>query len=132
MEYKRISNRRCINIYRIMLKGDRMCCKTDACFVDGAQWGGLVDRPSSRLMPWSFIADYFRAAGPTLTSEDMQERIDRTFGLSQDRYRPAKIKTIKVALKADCRYYKLFDGNILDLQTKTILIRSGLLKMMEL
>ncbi|HEC65187.1 MAG TPA: hypothetical protein ENI23_07835, partial [bacterium] len=57
-----------------------MCCKTDSCFIDGAQFGGLVDHPSGRLMPWSFIEIYFRLLrGKKLTPEDLQERIDRTF-----------------------------------------------------
>ena len=108
-----------------------MCCKTDSCFIDGAQFGGLVDRPSGRLMPWSFIVKYFsRISGMKLTPEDLQERIDRTFNVpSQGRYQPVIIKVL--TSKADKRYYKLRNGNILDLDTKTILDRTGLTALLD-
>jgi len=108
-----------------------MCCKTDSCFIDGAQFGGLVDRPLGRLMPWSFIEIYFRLLrGKKLTPEDLQERIDRTFDVSsQGRYQPVEIKVL--TSKADKRYYKLHNGNILDLDTKTILDRTGLTALLD-
>ena len=122
-----------------------MCCKTDSCFIDGAQFGGLVDRPLGRLMPWDFIMGYFsNAGGKKLTPEDLQERIDRTFnvpvdcpvcrpirGRSRGRYEPVKNKQIHISTKAKNRYYKLDDGNIIDIETKTILLKQGLLELMQ-
>ena len=114
-----------------MLKGDRMCVKTDSCFIDGAQFGGLVDRPSSRMMPWSHITEYFnRKDGALLLPNDLQERIDRTF---KSQYQPAKRQSqpAKLRTKADKRYYRLYDGNILDTESKTILNRDVLIAIME-
>ena len=48
---------------------------------------------------------------------------------SQDRYRPVEIKVL--TSKADKRYYKLHNGNILDLDTKTILDRTGLTALLD-
>lgn len=134
-----------------------MCCKTDACFIDGAQFGGLVDRPSGQMMPWHFITEYFnKKEGAVLSRNDVQERMNRTFGLSQsrskgesmkyectykkecadkikwpseNRYEPAQIQSI--TRPVDQRYYKLFDGDVLDMETKTILVRSDVLKLMD-
>ncbi len=97
-----------------------MDSKKDQYFVDGTQEGGLVDRSSNRLMPWSFIMDYFRAAGPTLSKTEVRERFDRELKVqSSGRYRTARI-TVKMRT-ADKRYYKLHTGDILDIQSKTIL-----------
>ena len=108
-----------------------MCCKTDSCFIDGAQFGGLVDRPLGRLMPWDFIMGYFsRAAGTKLTPGDLQERIDRTFNVpSSGQYQPVKITVL--SREAEKRYYKLHNGDILDLDTKTILDRQLLRTLLD-
>ena len=48
---------------------------------------------------------------------------------SQCRYEPVEIKVL--TSKADKRYYKLHNGNILDLDTKTILDRTGLTALLD-
>lgn len=116
-----------------MLKGEIMCCKTDSLFIDGAQFGGLVDRTQSRLMPWSFIADYFSTdAGRKLSSTDLHQRIKRVFGGEvQGRYQPASKKPESaqkiLGNKCESRYYTLESGDIIDTETRTILSRKALL-----
>ena len=113
-----------------------MCCKTDSCFIDGAQFGGLVDRPSGRLMPWEFIMGYFsRGAGDKLTPGGLQERIDRTFANykrgtmnPESRYRQVKCT---VSSANNRKYLKLYNGDIYCVETNTILNRHTLLELME-
>ncbi|KKL82975.1 hypothetical protein LCGC14_1979330 [marine sediment metagenome] len=133
MEYQRVFYRCSFNVSEFMLKGDCMCCKTDSCFIDGSQFGGLVDRPSSRLMPWSFIMEYFRRDGGTkLTPMNLYDRRNRTFnGPFEGRYQPAKIQSIPAIEKATQRYYKLHCGNVLDTETGTILNRDALLEILD-
>ncbi|KKL26838.1 hypothetical protein LCGC14_2391270, partial [marine sediment metagenome] len=104
---------------------------TDSCFIDGAQFGGLVDRPSSRLMSWSFIESFFnRKAGSHIFPHEMKERIDRTFNVpSSGQYQPVKITVL--SREAEKRYYKLHNGDILDLDTKTILDRQLLRTLLD-
>ena len=47
------------------------------------------------------------------------------------KYEPANIQSALVIQKATQRYYKLHGGNILDIETKTILDRELLLKMLD-
>ena len=48
---------------------------------------------------------------------------------SQSRYRPAKITVLSRV--AEKRYYKLYNGDILDLDSKTILDRTGLIALLD-
>ncbi len=122
-----------------------MCSRTDQYFVDGAQFGGLVDQQSCQLMPWEFIQKYFSLIcnNDKLSVDDIKERIDRTFSLpSQDRkdcpicrpirgrpqsrYQPAQIKPFKVATPNMERYLKLHNGDIYDVDSNSILNRKAL------
>ena len=107
-----------------------MCCKTDSCFIDGAQFGGLVDRPSGRLMPWSFITTYFqKKEGVSLSPGDLHERIGRTFNVpSLGRYQPVESTVSSVNKR---KYLKLYNGDIYCVETNTVLNRHTLLELME-
>ena len=50
-------------------------------------------------------------------------------GRSQGRYQPAKITVL--SKQAEKRYYRLYNGDILDLETKTIINRESLLELLD-
>ncbi len=126
MEYQRVYRRRYMGLLLFMLMGDRMCSEKDQVFVDGTQQGGLIDRQCNRLMPWDFITDYFnRKKGALLSPMQVRERLDQELKVqSPGRYQPAK--TVVKTIAADRRYYKLASGDILDMESKTIINRESL------
>ena len=106
LEYKRICYRRSFNVYRVMLKGDRM----------------------------KHIKGEIEAMEKIKRGRESQSR-EKYCGKcgeficrcrdSQGRYQPAKIEV--KTYRADQRYYKLANGDILDMESKTIINR-GLLQ----
>lgn len=120
-----------------------MCVSTDSIFIDGSQFGGLVDCQARLFLPWYLLDPIIKTHGLKIGPEDLKERHDRIFepvkskqektdcpvcrpirGRPSSRYRPAKNDSL--ARKADRRYYKLASGNILDIESKTILNREAL------
>ncbi len=61
--------------------------------------------------------------------KDFCEKICMYRKPSQGRYQPAKITTL--SRPAENRYYKLHNGDILDIQTKTILSRDVLKQLLD-
>ena len=104
-----------------------MCAPTDVVFIDGCQSGGAIDRSSRLFLPWDALDWAFVCGGVEISPEDIKERHDRTF----KRPEPVKGKPILISRKAENRYYQLTSGDIIDLNTKTILYREGLLKLMQ-
>lgn len=51
--------------------------------------------------------------------------------VSPSRYRPAKSEVIGISYPNPKRYHKLQDGNILDTETNTILIRNALQEILD-
>ena len=50
---------------------------------------------------------------------------------SQGRYEPAKIQSLSAVREATQRYYKLHGGDVIDIETGTILDREALLKILD-
>ncbi len=75
-----------------------------------------------------FCLDICKYYEPTQNQYRQVERLVKSRGI---KYEPANIQSTLVIQKATQRYYKLHGGNILDIETKTILDRELLLKMLD-
>ncbi len=66
--------------------------------------------------------------------DDCMRKFERSLGRYQPakiRHEPAKIQNTPAIQKAVQRYYKLHCGDVLDIETKTILNREALLKILD-
>ena len=123
-----------IGFYDFMLKGESMCVSTDNVFIDGCQFGGVIDRSTRLFLSWDDLDLAFRCSGVSVSPEDIKERHDRTFNLPEpvkEQFEPASSTNNPVTTKATQRYYKLHCGNVIDIETKTILNRDTLLKILD-
>ena len=102
-----------------------MCAPTDVVFIDGCQFGGVIDRSRKLFLPWNALDLAFTYDGIYIKPDDMKERHDRIFNLPE----PAQRKSL--SRMADLRYYKLHNGNILDTKTMTVLNREVLLHLLQ-
>ncbi len=85
---------------------------------------GTVDNGSAMEYQRVFYRCSFNVSEFVLKGESMNYE-DR----AGCRYQPVEIKVL--TSKADKRYYKLHNGDILDLDTKTILDRTGLIALLD-
>ncbi|KKK48791.1 hypothetical protein LCGC14_3141570, partial [marine sediment metagenome] len=121
-------------LFMFMLrKGESMCAPTDVVFIDGCQSGGIVDRQSRRFLSWNRLENALHSTGIVLTPENVKERHDRTFRLSESRkvcdithcvdykketiscgrceYRYQPAKSTVLVTPTEKRYFRLYNGD---------------------
>ncbi len=111
-----------------------MYTPTDVVFIDGCQSGGAIDRSRRLFLPWDALDWAFVRGGVEISPEDIKERHDRTFQTpepAKERFEPANSTNNPAVTKTTQRYYKLHCGNVIDIETKTILNREALLKILD-
>ena len=119
-------------LFMFMLrKGESMCAPTDVIFIDGCQSGGIIDRQSRRFLSWNRLENALHSTGIVLPPENVKERHDRTFRLSESRYQTYKNTVPGISRPNTARYLKLHSGNIIDTETNTVIDREALLQLMK-
>ena len=102
MEFVGVSYNVGLVLFIIMLKEESM--KQDRFYLDGSQSGGLIDQDTGKIVLWPVLL--------------------KLLDTVKSRYRP--VESTVLTKKADKKYYKLYNGDILDLDTKTILDQDSL------
>ncbi len=96
-----------------------MSAPTDVVFIDGCQFGGVINLNTRMFLSWDDLDLAFTYHGIKIGPEDLKERHDRTFN------RPEPVKSVLCGINKR-KYLKLYNGDIYCVESNTILNRHSL------